>query len=114
MLQQIPGVVSLSTEVHANFLNDIRFETLGAGGPVNSGVLEAVTGPLATKSYALEINDTVDNDSAAELVHDLFLKPEPPGGVGMQCAAMDVFSYAQVEVSERQLTIRFRDPRTIR
>ena len=45
----------------------------------------------------------------APLVHDLFFKPQPPNGVGMQCAAMDQFSYAQVEVTKSRLTVDLLD-----
>ena len=52
---------------------------------------------------------TTGNESAGALVHDAFLKPPPPNGVGMQCAAMDQFSYAQVTVTRNQLQVELRD-----
>ena len=39
----------------------------------------------------------------------MFLKPQPPNGVGMQCAAMNQFSYAEVAVSKKQITIDLLD-----
>ena len=38
-------------------------------------------------------------------MQSLFFKPEPPNGVGMQCAATDQFSYAQVKVTRSALTV---------
>lgn len=106
---RVENVVFLATDNHANFVNDVRFQTLEAGGPVNSGVLEVATGPVATRTFARQINDTIDNPNGGTLVHDAFLKPPPPDGVGMQCAAIDAFSYAQVEVTADALTIDLLD-----
>ena len=39
----------------------------------------------------------------------LFLKPPPPRGVGFQCAATDVYSYAEVRVSATAMTITPKD-----
>ena len=108
-LQGIENVVFLTTDVHANLVNDARFRTLEPGGPENSGITEVVTGPVATANYALEISDAVGNPLAGELATSLFLKPQPPEGVGMQCAATAQFSYAQVEVSRNELTVDLLD-----
>ena len=64
---------------------------------------------MATANYALEISDAVGNPLAGELATSLFLKPQPPEGVGMQCAATAQFSYAQVEVSRNELTVDLLD-----
>ena len=120
---KVHNVVFLTTDVHANLVNDARFKTLEDGGPVNSGILDVTTGPIATATYALEISDTVGNESAGSLVQSAFFKPQPPNGVGMQCAATDQFSYAQVEVSKsradgrparRRTTSRSATPATAR
>jgi alkaline phosphatase D len=103
------NVVFLTTDVHASMVNDARLQTLEPGGPVNSGITEVITGPVATAPYALEISDAVDNPAAGSLAQSAFLKPQPPTGVGMQCAATDQFSYAQVEVSRRELTVDLLD-----
>ena len=108
-LQGIENVVFLTTDVHANLVNDARFRTLEPGGPENSGITEVVTGPVATANYALEISDAVGNPLAGELATSLFLKPQPPEGVGMQCASTAQFSYAQVEVSRNELTVDLLD-----
>lgn len=36
---------------------------------------------------------------AGLLITGLFFTPAPPRGIGMQCAAPDVYSYAEVEVT---------------
>jgi alkaline phosphatase D len=103
----VRNVVFLTTDVHANLVNDARLKTLEPGGPLNSGIMDITTGPTATKNYALEIDDAVGGPYAG-LIHDLFFKPAPPSGVGMQCAGMDQFSYAEVTVTGSQLKVELK------
>jgi alkaline phosphatase D len=105
----VRNVVFLTTDVHANLVNDARYNTLGGAGVQDSGILDVTTGPVATAPFSEEINTTLGTPSGGALIHDAFFKPQPPSGVGMQCAAMDQFSYAQVEVSKRALTIDLLD-----
>jgi phosphodiesterase/alkaline phosphatase D-like protein len=107
--QNVKNVVFLTTDVHANLVNDARFCTLEDNCPRNSGILDITTGPIATAPFSLEISDAIGNPNGGELVHDFFFKPQPPDGVGMQCAAMDQFSYAQVRVTGKQLTVDLLD-----
>jgi alkaline phosphatase D len=109
LADNVENVVFLTTDVHANLVNDARYNTLGPAGVQNSGILEITTGPVATESYAGEISSAVHNESAGALVHDLFLKPQPPAGVGMPCAAMNQFSYAQVTVTRSALRVELLD-----
>ena len=60
----VKNVVFLTTDVHANLVNDARFNTLGAGGVQNSGILDVTTGPIATANYSLEISDAIGNPAA--------------------------------------------------
>jgi alkaline phosphatase D len=106
---KVQNAVFLSTDVHANMVNDARYDTLGPAGVQDSGIFDVTTGPVATNPYAGEINDTIGTSSGGTLIHDLFLKPQPPAGVGMQCAAIDQFSYAEVRVSANQLKIELLD-----
>jgi hypothetical protein len=39
------------------------------------------------------------------LVDTAFFEPQPPGGVGMRCSILDQFSYGQVKVTAKRLTI---------
>ncbi len=107
---KVENVVFLTADVHASLVNDARYNTLGPAGVQNSGILDVTTGPIATANYGLEISDTIGIPSAGGLVQSLFFKPQPPDGVGMQCASVDQFSYAQVEVTKSRLTIDLLDP----
>ena len=59
----VKNVVFLTTDVHANLVNDARFCTLGDGCPQNSGILDVTTGPVATATYSEEISGTLGNPS---------------------------------------------------
>ncbi len=105
----VENAVFLTTDVHANMVNDARLQTLEPGGPVNSGITEVTTGPVATKTYAGEINSVVGGTSAATAIRAFFFNAQPPTGVGMQCSGLDQFSYAQVSVGKTALTVNLKD-----
>lgn len=107
--QNVKNAVFMTTDVHANLVNDARFSTLGSGGVQNSGILDVTSGPVATENFSGEISGATGNEGAGALVQSLFFKPEPPAGLGMQCAATDQFSYAQVRVNKSQLKISLLD-----
>jgi hypothetical protein len=71
------------------------------------------TGPVATKNFNLEISDTTGNPSSGDLVTAAFLKPPPPNGIGMDCAATKVFSYGQVTVNATTLKIEPKDSKGV-
>ena len=104
----VKNSIFLTTDVHANLVNDARLRTLESGGPVNSGITEITTGPVATKTYAGEIED-VAGAGSAPLIQSAFFKPQPPNGVGMECAGMDEFSYAQVTVGRKSLKVELKN-----
>jgi phosphodiesterase/alkaline phosphatase D-like protein len=105
----VKNAVFLTTDVHANMVNDARLQTLEQGGPVNTGITEVTTGPVATKTFAGEINGTVGDPNAASEIRALFFNPPPPTGVGMQCSGLDQVSYAAVTVTKKQLTVHLKD-----
>jgi phosphodiesterase/alkaline phosphatase D-like protein len=105
----VKNAVFLTTDVHANMVNDARLQTLEAGGPVNTGITEVTTGPVATKTFAGEINGAVGSESAATAIRAFFFNAPPPAGVGMQCSGLDQFSYAEVSVSKSALTVNLKD-----
>jgi alkaline phosphatase D len=107
----VKNTVFLTTDTHANFINDARLKTLEEGGPVNTGIFDVVTGPVATKNFGAEIDDATGQPGSGKAVRDLFFKPQPPNGVGMQCAVIDKFSYGQVRVTRNRLTITLKDDR---
>ncbi len=105
----VDNAVFLTTDVHANLVNDARYNTLGGPGVEDSGILDVTTGPVATANYSLEIDGATGIPGSGGLIQSLFLKPAPPAGIGMQCAATDQFSYAEVAVSKAQLKIDLLD-----
>jgi alkaline phosphatase D len=105
----VKNAVFLTTDVHANMVNDARLQTLEAGGPVNTGITEVTTGPVATKTFAGEIDGTVGSNSAATSIRAFFFNAPPPTGVGMQCSGLDQFSYAEVSASKTALTVNLKD-----
>ncbi len=107
--ENVKNVVFLTTDVHANMVNDARLQTLEPGGPVNSGITEVTTGPVATKTFAGEIDGAVGKPGGAGLIRTLFFNPPPPAGVGMQCSGLDQFSYAEVAVTKTTLTVNLKD-----
>ena len=102
------NVVFLTTDTHANLVNEVRYRTLG-GTPESSGMWEVVTGPVATNTFSKEIDAFLGQKGAGTAIGALFFKPQPPNGVGMRCAALDTFSYAEVRVEARQLTVALKD-----
>jgi alkaline phosphatase D len=107
--ENVKNVVFLTTDTHADFINDVRFQTLEPGGPVSSGMTEVVTGPVATRTFAQEIDNTLGTTGAGILISGLFFKPAPPRGVGMRRVSPDVYSYAEVAVTRATLTVTPKD-----
>jgi alkaline phosphatase D len=103
------NVLFLATDTHANFVNEVRLSTFGAGGPVGTGIWEVVTGPVATNTQNKEVDETLGRPGMGSAITALFYKPAPPRGVGMACASADVYSYAQVEVTGAAITVTPKD-----
>ena len=101
----VRNVVFLTSDVHATLVNDVRLRTLEPGGPVDTGILEVTTGPVATNTFSRLIDGVLGRSGGGDAVTYLFFKPQPPRGIGMLCAATDVYSYAQVRVTSSTLTI---------
>jgi alkaline phosphatase D len=108
-LAGVKNVVFLTTDTHANLIGEVRLQTLEPPGPVGTGIWEVVTGPVATNTYAKEIDAAIGKPGTGDFVTSVFLKPAPPRGIGMLCAATDVFSYSEVRVTASTLTVT---PRT--
>ena len=106
--QNTKNVVFLTTDTHANLINEVRFRTLGVT-PEGSGMWEVVTGPVATNTFAKEIDRFLGQPGSGTAIAALFFKPQPPNGLGMRCAAIDTYSYAQVTVTARTLTVALLD-----
>jgi phosphodiesterase/alkaline phosphatase D-like protein len=105
----VRNVVFLTTDTHANLVNEVRYRTFGT--LESSGIWEVVTGPVATNTFAKEIDGYLGSKGAGTAIGALFFKPPPPNGMGMRCAALDTYSYAQVTVTARRLTVAMKDAR---
>lgn len=109
-LKNVKNVVWLSTDHHAVMVHDVRYSTFPSeGGLRSTGMMEFLTGPVATQTYAKEFDSATGKPGTGQLAHDLFYKPKPPDGLGMLCANFDVYSYAQVTVSGSSLKVAMRD-----
>jgi alkaline phosphatase D len=109
-LSGVKNVVFLTTDMHANVVNEVRLRTLG-GPPEGTGMWEVVTGPAATSTYSRSVDRLLGLTGAGTAVASLFFKPQPPNGLGMRCAALDTYGYAQVTVTASRLTAALRDAR---
>jgi phosphodiesterase/alkaline phosphatase D-like protein len=106
----VKNVVFLSTDVHANYDNTIKFSTLGESGPtVDTGVLDLVTGPVATMTGHKEVARVFGSEGNADLFRSVVLHGGPPTGVAMKCSQDNVFSYGQVSVTSTTLTVTPKD-----
>src|SRR5687768_16436720 len=101
----VKNVLFLTTDTHANFVNEVRLSTLEPGGPVDTGMWEVVTGPVATNTQNREVDQTLGRSGMGSAIVALFYKPAPPRGVGMACASADVYSYAEVRVTGTAITV---------
>ena len=109
VLRQVKNVVVLTTDTHAHLIGEIRTDTFAPGGPLGTGIWEVVTGPVATNTYAKEIDSFLGAPGFGAIVTGAFFKPAPPRGLGLRCAQTDQYGYAQVTVTSATLTVQ---PRT--
>jgi len=105
----VRNVVFLTTDTHGNLVNEVRYRTLG--NLEGSGIWEVVTGPVATNTFAKEIDGYLGQKGAGTAIGALFFKPAPPNGLGMRCAALDTYSYSEVTVTAKRLTVAMKDAR---
>jgi alkaline phosphatase D len=103
----VKNVVFLTTDSHGNLVNEVRYRTFG--NLESSGIWEVVTGPVATNTFAKEIDRYLGQKGAGTAIGALFFKPASPNGMGMRCAALDTYSYAQVTVTAKRLTVAMKD-----
>lgn len=110
----VKNTIFLTTDVHANLVNDARFATFPSqGGPTNSGILDVTTGPVATMTFSREIDGATGRQGSGPLVDGLFFDHQPTGqtppGPGMKCSVINTFSYGEVTVTSRRLSVRLKD-----
>lgn len=104
-LAGVRNVVVLTTDTHAHLIGEIRTQTFAPSGPVGTGVWEVVTGPVATNTYAREIDDFLGSVGSGAVVTGAFFKPQPPNGLGLRCAQTDTYGYAEVTVTAASLRV---------
>jgi phosphodiesterase/alkaline phosphatase D-like protein len=105
--QKVADVVFLSTDAHAAFTNEVYLRTLESGGPVGTGIREAIAGPVASLTYSGALGSAF---AGRGFTTDLF-KPPPPAGLGMSCAQPNVYSYADTVVTPTTLSITLKNDR---
>jgi alkaline phosphatase D len=103
--RNVRNAVFLSTDAHGAFVNDVMMRTLEPGGPVLSGMSEAVVGPAASLTYQGALGSAA---AALGFTTELF-KPPRPAGLGMSCAQPNVYSYADTTVTSETLSISLKD-----
>jgi alkaline phosphatase D len=109
-LQKVKGAVVLTTDMHANVIGELRHKTLESERPVGTGVYEVITGPVATMTYAKEIDQVTGVQGSWQAVDNLFFSVPPPGGLGLgACSHLDTFSYSQVSVTSKRLQVTSKD-----
>jgi phosphodiesterase/alkaline phosphatase D-like protein len=108
---RIRNVVWMTTDLHATMINDVLRRTFPEeGGTSDTGMDEVITGPVALKTLARDAALKLGFQDAGELIRRFFKAPRP-AGLGMRCAALDAYSYAQVRVTSSTLTIVPKDDR---
>jgi phosphodiesterase/alkaline phosphatase D-like protein len=105
--RNVRDVVFLSADAHGAFINEVMLRTLEPGGPVGTGIYEAVAGPVASLTYTGALGSAA---AALGFTTELF-KPPRPQGLGMSCAQPSVYSYADTVVTSESLSITLRDDR---
>jgi phosphodiesterase/alkaline phosphatase D-like protein len=114
----IDHLAFLTTDTHAGFANVIRERTLSgdvapsnapATTPSDTPYQDFVIGPVGTKPFWQEIDDTTGSSGSGQLISNAFFKPPPPNGVGMSCAQGGENSYAEVTVTAGTLTVAYKD-----
>jgi alkaline phosphatase D len=102
---KVKNVVFITTDLHATMINNVRYTHFPEeGASKDTGMLDFVTGPVAKNTFGTDANAKLGNPNASTAVATLFKAPRP-FGLGMRCAALDVDSYVQVNVTSRLLKV---------
>jgi alkaline phosphatase D len=106
---RVRNVVFLTTDFHANMINDVRISSFGEeGASLDTGFFDVVVGPVALKTFAVDTDLKTGIPGAANYVRAFFKAPAPLG-LGMPCAALDTYSYAEVVATSKRLTVALAD-----
>ncbi len=115
----VQNLVFMTTDTHAALANVVRYRTLPSDvapsnapagtPPLDTAYNDYVIGPVATKPYWQEIDDTTGTPGSGAGISAAFFKPPPPSGMGMFCAQGSANSYAEVTASSTQLKIAYKN-----
>jgi phosphodiesterase/alkaline phosphatase D-like protein len=113
----VSHLVFLTTDTHAGFANVVRLRSLSGdvaptnapASPQDTPYQDFVIGPVGTKPFWQEIDDTTGTSGSGIALSNGFFKPPPPNGVGMECAQGGENSYAEVTVKSGQLKVAYKD-----
>ncbi|HMC05798.1 MAG TPA: alkaline phosphatase D family protein, partial [Solirubrobacterales bacterium] len=114
---KVRHLVFLTTDSHAAFANVVRLRTQSddvapsnaPAQPEDTPYQDFVIGPVGTKPFWQEIDDTTGSSGSGMLLSNVFFKPPPPDGVGMSCAQGGENSYAEVTVKRGKLKVAYKD-----
>ena len=102
----VQNVVFLTTDTHANLSDEIARQDARRASRTSSGIWEVITGPVATNTFAKEIDTALGAAGHRRLRStSLFLKPALPSGIGLRCTATDTYGYSQVKATRTTLTV---------
>lgn len=102
--RNVRNAVFLSTDAHGVFTNEALIRTLEPGGPLGTGIQEAVVGPVATLSFSGALGSAFRGRG---FTTELF-KPPRPAGLGLPCAQPSAYSYADTLVTATTLSISLK------
>jgi alkaline phosphatase D len=113
----VDHLVFLTTDTHAAFANVVRLRSLTGDvapsnaptSPTDTPYQDFIIGPVGTKPFWQEIDDTTGASGNGKLLSQAFFKPAPPAGVGMACAQGGQNSYGEVTVKRGSLRIAYKD-----
>jgi len=60
-------------------------------------------------TFEREIDRTTGKSGNGNVVDAAFFSPPPPNGVGMPCSNINVYSYGEVKVTSKSLSITAKD-----
>jgi phosphodiesterase/alkaline phosphatase D-like protein len=109
LMKQVRNVLFLTTDFHANLVNRIRLNTFpDHGASVDTGMVDIVTGPVALKTMAVDTDLKTGRPGASEIMRRFFKAPRP-AGLGMSCAALNTYSYAEVTATSAAVRVTLKD-----
>ena len=113
----VDHLVFLTTDTHAAFANVVRKRTLAGdvaptnapAQPTDTPYQDFIIGPVGTRPFWQEIDIATGGSGNGKLLSTAFFKPQPPNGVGMECAQGSQNSYAEVTVKSGTLKVAYKD-----